>query len=150
MAVGDLNVSGDITTTTKLADIGIKKGAYFVGGVQIDVAEGDTVASLIEKLEAEGFRATLQTDANNPSIKTLNITDSSGNKVSTEATNFASLAGFTVSEGTFSINGETFTIGSETTIDDLVFQINKATADGVGAAFKDGQIVLTASKNRCC
>lgn len=145
-AVGDLNVSGDITTTTKLEDIGIKNGAYFVGGVQIDVAEGDTVASLIEKLEAEGFRATLQTDANNPSIKTLNITDSSGNKVNTEASNFASLAGFTVSEGTFSINGETFTIDSDTTIDDLVFQINKATADGVGATFKDGQIILTASK----
>ena len=145
-AVGDLNVSGNLSTTTKLEDLGIKSGAYFVGGVQIDVADGDTVGVLIDKLEAEGFNASIQTDTNNPSSKVLSITDSNGNKVSTEGTNFASAAGFTVSEGTFSINGETFTIGSDTTIDDLLYQINKATDDGVGAIFKDGQIVLTASK----
>ncbi len=145
-AVGDLNVTGNLTTTTKLEDLGIKSGAYFVGGVQIDVADGDTVGVLIDKLEAEGFNASVQTDTNNPSSKVLNITDSNGNKVSTEGTNFASAAGFTVSEGTFSINGETFTIGSDTTIDDLLYQINKATDDGVGAILKDGQIILTASK----
>ncbi len=145
-AVGDLNVSGNLSTTTKLEDLGIKSGAYFVGGVQIDVADGDTVGVLIDKLEAEGFNASIQTDTNNPSSKVLSITDSNGNKVSTEGTNFASAAGFTVSEGTFSINGETFTIGSDTTIDDLLYQINRATDDGVGAIFKDGQIILTASK----
>ena len=145
-AVGDLNVSGNLSTTTKLEDLGIKSGAYFVGGVQIDVADGDTVGVLIDKLEAEGFNASIQTDTNNPSSKVLSITDSNGNKVSTEGTNFASVAGFTVSEGTFSINGETFTIGSDTTIDDLLYQINRATDDGVGAIFKDGQIILTASK----
>ena len=145
-AVGDLNVNGNLTTTTKLEDIGVKSGAYFVNGVQIDVADGDTVGVLIDKLEAEGFNASIQTDTNNPSSKVLSITDSSGNKVSTEGTNFASAAGFTVSEGTFSINGETFTIEADTTIDDLLYQINKATDDGVGAIFKDGQIVLTASK----
>ena len=145
-AVGDLNVSGNLSTTTKLEDLGIKSGAYFVGGVQIDVADGDTVGVLIDKLEAEGFNASIQTDTNNPSSKVLSITDSNGNKVSTEGTNFASAAGFTVSEGTFSINGEIFTIGSDTTIDDLLYQINKATDDGVGAIFKDGQIILTASK----
>ena len=145
-AVGDLKVNGDITTTTKLEDIGVKSGAYFVGGVQIDVADGDTVGILIDKLEAEGFNASIQTDPANPSSKVLSITDSSGNQVSTEGTNFASAVGFTVSEGTFSINGETFTISSDTTIDDLLYQINKATDDGVGAILKDGQIILTASK----
>ena len=119
-AVGDLNVSGNIALDTKLADIGIKTGTYFVGNAQVDVAQGDTVATLIDKIEATGYRAELITDPSNPSGKVLNITDAGGNAVETTATNFTSLAGFTVSSGTFTVNGTEFNIDTNTTIDDLV------------------------------
>ena len=145
-AVGDLSVSGNIAMDTKLADIGIKTGAYFVGDAQIDVTAGDTVATLIDKIESTGYRAELVTDVSNPSGKVLSITDEGGNAVDASATNFASLAGFTVSDGTFSINGTEFNIDTNTTINDLVHSINAATTDNVGAEFKNGKIVLTASE----
>ena len=145
-AVGDLNINGELTTTTKLSDIGVKTGTYFVGDSQVDITTNDTIGTLIDKIEANGYNASLQTDISNPSAKVLSITDGSGNTVSTEASNFASLAGFTVSEGDFKINGTTFNIDSNTTIDDLLHEINRVTSDGVGAQLKSGKIILTASE----
>ena len=92
---------------------------------------------LIDKIESAGYQASLITDVTNPSGKVLQILDGSGNAVETAASNFSSLAGFTITEGDFSINGQTFEIDSTTTIDDLVFEINKAVKEAEQFAEED-------------
>lgn len=75
------------------------------------------------------------------------ITDASGDEVVNEtASNFASVIGLTVSEGNFTINGESFDINASTTIGSLINDINKATADGVGAKLENNKLVFVASK----
>lgn len=45
-------------------------------------------------------------------------------------------------EGTFTINGATFAVDGDTTIDGLVYQINNSSDANVSAHLEDGQIVL--------
>ena len=56
------------------------------------------------------------------------------------------MLGLTVSEGDFSINGESFTINSETTLKSLMNEINSSTKSGVGALLENGKLTLIANK----
>lgn len=143
-----LNIKGNMTSDTKLSQLGIESGVYQVGNQQITVdAKKDTVGSLIEKISSAGYNASIVNDPDNAGSKKLLITDASGDEVVNEtASNFASVIGLTVSEGNFTINGESFDINASTTIGSLINDINKATADGVGAKLENNKLVFVASK----
>lgn len=142
----------DLKESLKLSDLGVTSGSFNLGSATIQVdAENDTVGSLIQKIKAAGYNASIEIsdyDSNGEGIGRLVISGSVGQSIAitSQTSNFGSLMGLTVSEGNFYINGAEFKITSSTTLGSLMDDINAASADNVGAKLEDGKLVFVASE----
>lgn len=136
----------------KISDLGIKSGSFTIGSTKITIdADNDTLGSVMQKIRNAGYDVSIETvdyDDTGAAIGALSITGKDGKSVAitNQTTNFGSVVGLTVSEGNFTINGQSFNVTSTSTIGSLINEINYATADGVGAKFENGQLVFVASK----
>ena len=142
----------DLKESLKLSDLGVTSGSFNLGSATIQVdAENDTIGSLIQKIKAAGYNASIEIsdyDSNGEGIGRLVISGSVGQSIAitSQTSNFGSLMGLTVSEGNFYINGAEFKITSSTTLGSLMDDINAASADNVGAKLEDGKLVFVASE----
>ena len=142
----------DLKENMKISDLGIKSGSFTIGSTKITIdADNDTLGSVMQKIRNAGYDVSIETvdyDDTGAAIGALSITGKDGKSVAitNQTTNFGSVVGLTVSEGNFTINGQSFNVTSTSTIGSLINEINYATADGVGAKFENGQLVFVASK----
>lgn len=142
----------DLKENMKVSDLGIKSGSFTIGSTKITIdADNDTLGSVMQKIRNAGYDVSIETvdyDDTGAAIGALSITGKDGKSVAitNQTTNFGSAVGLTVSEGNFTINGQSFNVTSTSTIGSLINEINYATADGVGAKFENGQLVFVASK----
>ena len=92
----------DLTGSMTMSRLGVTTGTFELGGNLISIKGSDTIDDVIEKLRVNGYKAGF--DAYN----NFYIESESGNsmKITNQNTNFGEIMGLTMSEGSFSINGQ--------------------------------------------
>ena len=132
----------DLTGSMTMSRLGVTTGTFELGGNLISVKGSDTINDVIEKLRVNGYKAGF--DAYNH----FYIEAESGNsmKITNQNTNFGDIMGLTMSEGSFSINGQELYINKDTTLNSLLSTINSDSKYGVGAMLKDNKITFIANR----
>ena len=132
----------DLTGSMTMSRLGVTTGTFELGGKLISINGSDTLNDVIEKLRVNGYKAGF--DAYNH----FYIEAESGNsmKITNQNTNFGEILGFTMSQGTFSINGQEIYITKDTTLNNLLTTINSDEKYGVGAMLKDNKLVFVANR----
>ena len=132
----------DLTGSMTMSRLGVTTGTFELGGNLISVKGSDTIDDVIEKLRVNGYKAGF--DAYNH----FYIEAESGNsmKITNQNTNFGDIMGLTMSEGSFSINGQELYINKDTTLNSLLSTINSDSKYGVGAMLKDNKITFIANR----
>ena len=132
----------DLTGSMTMSRLGVTTGTFELGGNLISIKGSDTIDDVIEKLRVNGYKAGF--DAYN----NFYIESESGNsmKITNQNTNFGEIMGLTMSEGSFSINGQELYINKDTTLNSLLSTINSDSKYGVGAMLKDNKITFVANR----
>ena len=132
----------DLTGSMTMSRLGVTTGTFELGGNLISIKGSDTIDDVIEKLRVNGYKAGFD-DYNH-----FYIESEAGKsmKITNQNTNFGDIMGLTMSEGSFSINGQELYINKDTTLNSLISTINSDSKYGVGAMLKDNKITFVANR----